>query len=176
LAASHFSIRRLTPADADELTRLLVANRDAQAPFHPLRSDSFFTAEEQRDRLGAAENAYGIFDGGALAGFIALSNLVRGAFQSANLGYWVDDARRGRGLASAAVASMAELAFEELGLHRLEAATLVDNAASQRVLEKNGFRLIGLAPHYLEIAGEWRDHVLFQLTREGAQAIRADRR
>jgi ribosomal-protein-alanine N-acetyltransferase len=46
----------------------------------------------------------------------------------------------------------------------LEAATLVDNRASQRVLEKNRFHRIGLAPRYLEIAGAWRDHLLFQLT------------
>ena len=66
----------------------------------------------------------------------------------------------------AAVAAIAELAFGDLELHRLEAATLVANRASQRVLEKNRFVRIGLAPHYLRIAGVWRDHVLFQRTIE----------
>jgi ribosomal-protein-alanine N-acetyltransferase len=47
-------------------------------------------------------------------------------------------------------------------LHRVEAATLVDNLPSQAVLRRNGFTLIGLAPRYLRIAGTWRDHLLFQ--------------
>jgi ribosomal-protein-alanine N-acetyltransferase len=61
----------------------------------------------------------------------------------------------------------AEHAFGSLGLHRLEAGTLVDNPASQRVLEKNGFELVGLARNYLHIGGEWRDHLLYQRTAEG---------
>ena len=55
-----------------------------------------------------------------------------------------------------------DLAFGELGLHRVQAATLPHNAASQRVLTNNGFALIGVAPRYLRIAGRWQDHLLFQ--------------
>jgi ribosomal-protein-alanine N-acetyltransferase len=95
---------------------------------------------------------------------VSLSNIVRGAFQSANVGYWVDRARNGRGLATGALAAVVEEAFGTLGLHRLEAGTLVDNVASQRVLEKNRFELIGLARRYLHIGGDWRDHLLFQRT------------
>ncbi len=54
------------------------------------------------------------------------------------------------------------LAFGELGLHRVEAATLVDNHRSQAVLARNGFTRIGFAPRYLMIAGRWQDHLLFQ--------------
>jgi ribosomal-protein-alanine N-acetyltransferase len=57
-------------------------------------------------------------------------------------------------------------AFGELGLHRLEAGTLPDNFGSQRVLEKNGFERFGLAHRFLLIAGEWRDHVLFERVAE----------
>ena len=89
---------------------------------------------------------------------------MRGALQSANLGYWVDQRRNGRGLATAAVDAILPIAFGELGLHRLEAGALVDNVASQRVLEKNGFERIGIAHRYLLISGEWRDHVLYQCT------------
>jgi ribosomal-protein-alanine N-acetyltransferase len=159
-------IRRLTSDDAEELARLLVANREPHRSFQPLRFDAFFTVETQRDRLATTEHLYGILDGEALAGTIALSNLARGPFQSASIGYWVDHERRGRGLATRAVTAIAELAFGELALHRLEAATLVDNVASQRVLEKNRFHHIGLAPRYLQIAGAWRDHLLFQRTVE----------
>jgi ribosomal-protein-alanine N-acetyltransferase len=58
---------------------------------------------------------------------------------------------------------MMRVAFEELGLHRIEAGTLLHNVRSQRVLERNGFVRFGVAPAYLKIAGAWQDHVLFQV-------------
>jgi ribosomal-protein-alanine N-acetyltransferase len=91
-----------------------------------------------------------------------LSNIVRGPFQSCNLGYWVDSGHNGRGLGTAAVREIVELAFGSLGLHRVEAATLQPNIGSQRVLDRNGFVRFGTAPAYLKIAGSLRDHVLYQ--------------
>jgi ribosomal-protein-alanine N-acetyltransferase len=159
-------IRPLRPEDAAELAALYAANRDFLAPFEPVRPESFFTAEGQRARLEQRSadgiHQFAIVDGDAIAGNVNLFNVRREGFQSGTIGYWVDGARNGRGLGSAAVAGMIRYAFDELGLHRLEAATLVDNAASQRVLEKNGFERIGLARRYLRIDGEWRDHVVFQ--------------
>jgi len=142
------------------LLALRFANRDFLRPFEPERDDSFFTLEAQRARIG--EHSYAILDGDAIAGTISLSNVARGAFQSANLGYWVDRRRNGKGLATRALAATVQEAFGELGLHRLEAGTIVDNVASQRVLEKNAFEPIGLARRYLHIGGDWRDHLLFQ--------------
>jgi ribosomal-protein-alanine N-acetyltransferase len=91
-----------------------------------------------------------------------VADIVRGAFQSGHLGYWVGRAHNGRGVATAAVAEVTRRAFAELGLHRLQAATLPHNAGSQRVLARNGFSRIGLAPRYLNIAGRWQDHLLYQ--------------
>jgi ribosomal-protein-alanine N-acetyltransferase len=160
-------IRRLALEDAARLVELLLANRESHAAYEPDFPDGYFTIAVQRERIASSEHLYAIVDvDGELAGTVALSNLVRDPFRSASVGYWVDDARRGRGLATGAVHDIAELAFGELGLHRLEAATLVDNVASQRVLEKNRFTRIGLAPRYLHIAGAWRDHLLFQRTVE----------
>jgi [ribosomal protein S5]-alanine N-acetyltransferase len=159
-------IRRLRPDDAAELAALLRANRGFLAPFDPVRDERFFTPEGQAERIAQHGNLFAILDGGEIAGTIALSNIWLGAFRSANVGYWVDRARNGRGLASGAVAAVAELAFGELGLHRLEAGALVDNIGSHRVLEKNRFTRIGIARRYLHIGGAWRDHVLFQRTAE----------
>lgn len=159
-------IRRLVPDDAEELTALLVANREFLSPYMPDQAESFLTVQVQRERIAIAEHLYGIVDDGDLIGTVALSNLVRGAFQSANLGYWVDEARNGRGFATRGVGAIVEAAFGELRLHRLEAGTLVDNVASQRVLEQNRFTRVGVAPRYLRIAGYWRDHMLFQRTTE----------
>jgi ribosomal-protein-alanine N-acetyltransferase len=93
---------------------------------------------------------------------MSVSNVVRGVFQSANLGYWVAEGVNGCGVGTRAVGEVCRWAFGDGGLHRLEAGTLLDNLASQRVLEKNGFERIGVARNYLHIAGNWRDHMLFQ--------------
>jgi len=106
--------------------------------------------------------AHVILEADRIVGRVTLSNIVRGPFQSCNIGYWISSADNGRGHATAAVAEIAELAFSELGLHRIEAGTLPHNVASQRVLQRNGFERFGFAKRYLQIAGQWQDHVLFQ--------------
>lgn len=159
------AIRPLVPGDAAELAALVVENRAFLAPFEPEREQRFYTVDGQREWIANdALRGFAILDGDRIAGTVTMSNIVRGPLQSANLGYWVAERLGGRGLATAAVGEAADVAFGELGLHRLEAGTLVDNVPSQRVLEKNGFEQIGLARRYLRIAGEWRDHLLFQRT------------
>ncbi|MGH3259125.1 MAG: GNAT family N-acetyltransferase [Streptosporangiaceae bacterium] len=103
---------------------------------------------------------------GRIAGRITLNDIVRGPFQSCHLGYWLSAAVNGRGLATAAVRDMIRVAFEEQGLHRIQAGTLLHNVRSQRVLERNGFVRFGVAPAYLNIAGQWQDHALYQLVNE----------
>jgi [ribosomal protein S5]-alanine N-acetyltransferase len=157
-------------ADAADLARIYRENRAFLEPYDPPRSDAFFTEEGQRTELeqAVAQAAVGarlryvIADGDEFVGALSISNIVRGPFQSANLGYWVAEARNGQGVGTRAVGLAVEAAFQEHGLHRLEAGTLLDNAGSQKVLRRNGFQEIGIAPRYLFIAGDWRDHLLFQ--------------
>ena len=153
------------------MTGLLRQNREFLRPWEPVRDDAFFTAARQRELARAALAAHDggtmvplvILTGeGGLTGRLNINGIVRGAFQSAALGYWVSRDRNGAGLATAAVAEAVGLAAAGLGLHRLQAETLVHNAGSQRVLEKNGFIRYGLAPKYLKIAGRWQDHIMFQ--------------
>ncbi|MGA9859223.1 MAG: GNAT family N-acetyltransferase [Solirubrobacteraceae bacterium] len=156
--------------DAPRLAALLVANREFLAPWEPIRPESFFTADGQRRVIEDALAGYGrgaalphvILHEGRVVGRITLSNVVRGAFQSGNLGYWVDAGHNGRGLGTGAVGEIRSAAFGELGLHRIEAGTLVHNIRSQRVLERNRFERIGVAAAYLRIAGRWQDHILYQ--------------
>lgn len=158
--------------DAGRLARLYAAERDFLAPFEPARSDAYFTEEGQRRQLerdrelraaGASER-FVILADGEVVGVLSVAHIVRGPLQSAVIGYFVARAQNGRGIATRAVGQVVEWAFEDAGLHRLEAGTLVDNTASQRVLLRNGFERIGLARRYLHIAGDWRDHILFQRT------------
>lgn len=164
-------IRPVRPEDAEELAELYRANRAFLAPFEPVRPPEFFTASGQRERLerqhAAETHPFAILDDGAIAGTINLSGIVRDSLQSGVVGYWIDRARNGRGLATGAVAEILAHAFDELDLHRVEAATLVDNLPSQRVLEKNRFERIGVARRYLRIDDEWRDFVLFQRLTDG---------
>jgi ribosomal-protein-alanine N-acetyltransferase len=160
-------IRPLVASDAEALLALRIANCTFMAPYDPARDDSFFTLERQREIARNQQGlAFAILDGGLLAGTIALSNLAYGPFRSASVGYWVDQKRNGRGLASLALTAMVDHAFFELGLHRLETATLTDNVASRRVLEENRFEPIGVARRYLHINGARRDHILFQRTND----------
>jgi ribosomal-protein-alanine N-acetyltransferase len=164
--------RLVTLDDAPALAELQRANRDFLAPWDPARDDSWFTADVQRAiiRTARAEHEQGrclphviLDEAGRVAGRITLSGIVRGAFQSCSMGFWLDEAHGGRGLASAAVRHVTKLAFGELWLHRIQAETLPHNVRSQRVLERTGFTRFGMAPAYLKIAGRWQDHVMWQL-------------
>ena len=169
--AADVRVRLVAEDDAPELTALLRTSREHLAPWDPERSEDFFTEPVQRGLLLASLEAHAqgrgvplviVDGGGALLGRISVNDVVRGAFQSAHLGYWVGAGRTGRGVAGAAVAQVVRLAFDDLGLHRLQADALVHNAASRAVLARNGFTEIGLAPTYLRIAGRWQDCVLHQ--------------
>jgi ribosomal-protein-alanine N-acetyltransferase len=112
-------------------------------------------------------------DEAVLIGRIALGGVLRGAFQNAYLGYWIDADHQSRGLMTEAVVAATTFAFESAGLHRVQAAVMPRNAASQRVLEKVGYRREGVALNYLCIAGRWEDHMLFAMTAEEWQPGRS---
>ena len=164
--------RLLRPDDAPALLEIALEDSDFLAPWEPLHDDQWLTEAGQlavisekldQHRLGLALPHVVLDDGGTVIGRITLNNVVRGAFQSCSVGYWIRSAANGQGHATAAVRAMLRVAFDELGLHRVEAGTLVHNVGSQRVLERNGFVRYGLAPQYVRIAGRWQDHVLFQV-------------
>ena len=117
---------------------------------------------EMKEDLGYA---FLIFRNGdnAMLGGLTLSNVRRGVTQAVSLGYWVGAPYVRRGHMTAAVSAVAGFVFDELKLHRLEAACLPHNHASVKVLTGNGFQHEGLARRYLRIDGVWQDHLLFAL-------------
>jgi ribosomal-protein-alanine N-acetyltransferase len=162
------------PEDASALAELVRANREFLAPWDPIRSENYFTAEGQHAVVQADLEQHGqgsklphviLDDSGQVIGRIALNGIVRGAFQSCALSYWVSASHNGRGFATKAVSAIVRVAFDELGLHRVQAETLPHNTGSQRVLERNGFVRYGTAPEYLNIAGRWQDHVMYQVVK-----------
>lgn len=163
-------LRLAALTDAEALATAYRENRDHLAPWNPRRGADFFTTAGQTARLRSQLDEYLagrqvpwlLVDGARVVGVATLSGVTLGPFCSAYLGYWIAAGHLGRGLATAAVRRVCEAAAGELGLHRIEATTLVDNVRSQRVLAKCGFEHIGTAPRYLHINGEWRDHHMFQ--------------
>jgi [ribosomal protein S5]-alanine N-acetyltransferase len=173
IACHHPAIARtrlIAIEDAEPLAELLQLNREFLAPWDAIQPDEYFTPDGQRrvieETLEKYEQDLGVphvvTERNELVGRVSLSNIVRGPFQSCHLGYWVSRAHNGRGFATEAVAEMKRVAFLELGLHRIEAGTLLHNVPSQRVLKRNAFARFGVAPAYLKIAGIWQDHALYQ--------------
>lgn len=119
-----------------------------------------------------AGNAWPMFifvdHGRTLIGAVTLSNVRRGVAETGVVGYWIGRRFAGQGHATAAVRALVGFAFNELHLHRVEAACVPHNAASRRVLEKSGFELEGRARAYLKINGAWADHLLFGRVNDGA--------
>jgi len=166
--------RLVTPEDAPALAELVRVNREFLAPWEPIRSENYFTVDGQHAVLGADLEQYEqgskmphviLDDSGRVIGRVSLNGIVRGAFQSCALSYWVSAGHNGRGFATKAVCALVRVAFEELRLHRVQAETLLHNAGSQRVLERNGFVRYGMAPEYLNIAGRWQDHAMYQMVK-----------
>jgi ribosomal-protein-alanine N-acetyltransferase len=120
----------------------------------------------QRERQLGTGYGYGIFVDGELAGEINLTAVQRGPFQSAYVGYWIDEKHAGNGYMPESLVVLAQFAFDELHLHRIQISIIPRNSASRRVVEKLGIRDEGIAARYLEINGVWEDHVRYAITAE----------
>lgn len=173
-ADQPYAVTRLVSLeDAPLLAEVLRENREFMAPWEPTREDDYFTTDGQAETIRDALADHGrgtslphvVLADDQVVGRITLNGIVRGAFQSCSVGYWIGRAWNGRGLARAALGEIIAIAFDELDLHRIQAETLLDNTASQRVLAHHGFERFGIAPAYLNIAGQWQDHVMYQLIR-----------
>lgn len=168
-------IRVVTAMDVEELTDLIVASREFLAPFEPRREDSYYDLDFQKKLMTAkladheqgSEVPFVVLDEDKIIGQLVLDRIELGPYQSCEIGYWIAEEACGKGCATEAVAQAIDFACEELGLKRIMAATLPSNIPSIRVLEKNGFTKIGEAKNYMEIAGERRDHILYEYTYTG---------
>lgn len=153
---------------------LRVKNRAFLTPFEPYRPESAYTLSGQRQQIAADQEgfstdkrfAFGIYLGGELVGRVSLDNIVRGSWQNATIGYFVDQERNGRGIGTEAVRAAVAYGFEEGRLHRIQAGVMPRNTASIRVLEKVGFRHEGVALRYLQINRVWEDHNMYAITSE----------
>jgi len=169
IQGNKISIRVLNSDDASDLLEYYTRNKDFLSKFEPHRDEEFYTVEVQKQSLIEnykefikGEGAhFGIYKAEKMIGRIRIYNIVHGVFKSAFIGYSMDEQYQGNGYMKEAVSLVVTYVYEELGLHRIEATTLVDNEKSQRVLKACGFNELGICKEYLHINGKWRDHVIF---------------
>lgn len=179
IASDQFDLRTLVEADAASLARLLTDNKYYWSTYEPLHRPDFYTVEAQRRKIAESlmflaekrEFSFGIFAKGTnqLIGHISLYAVKRLPYSSAFVGYSMDERFAGRGIATAATKAIVQFAFNQVGVHRVEAYVAPKNEASIRVLEKAGFVREGLLRRLLYINGEWVDHYMYAILKEDLQ-------
>ena len=131
---------------------------------HELERSSFVKRVRFFEKLSINDEAYSflIFEKikQSLIGEININNVQRGVIQSCSIGYWISENKRGLGLMSEAIKLIKDFAYNQLELHRIEAACLPNNQRSLNTLLKNGFEVEGKAKKFLKINGEWQDHII----------------
>lgn len=171
LDTERLVLRLAQQDEAEAVVDFFLRNEAHLGPWEPSRPAGFFTVEHWRERLegyrehsrvGAAYRFH-MFEKIAprrVIGSIGLSNVVRGAFQCAQLGFGLDARCVGRGLMFEAVQATSHFAFHGLELHRVEANHQPHNFRSAALLRRAGYEIQGYARDYLFLGGAWRDHVL----------------
>lgn len=173
LSGTGVVLRPPRTSDFDEWARLRGDSRGFLEPWEPKWAPDELSRAAWRDRLRRYRREFEagqslpffVFERatGRLAGGITISGIKRGVAQSASIGYWMGERFAGRGMMVEAVRLVGGYCFEQLRLHRIEAACIPGNQRSMRVLEKAGFNREGLLRSYLKINGTWQDHVLYSL-------------
>jgi ribosomal-protein-alanine N-acetyltransferase len=164
------TIRLIEPGDAEALTAHLTRDAEALARWDPERPPDFYTVAGRLERieLALARHAEGevwpgvILAGGVVIGQITVQDILLRAWRKGELGYWLGYPHHGQGHATRAVALAVQLMAGQLGLHRAEAKTQMDNLGSQHVLRHNGFIPCGVSRSHIFVAGQWRDEILWE--------------
>ncbi|WP_084219522.1 GNAT family N-acetyltransferase [Spirillospora albida] len=163
-------IRRLTADDEEEFIKSAVESIAFHRPWVvvPRSSDSFYRYMDRFKNSDDEAIAVCAGDGDPIVGFINLTAVVRGPYQRAVVGYWVFSKFSRMGYMTRAFPLVYKFAFQDLGLHRLEADIQPGNTRSLRLAKRVGFRREGYSPNFIKIGGDWRDHVRLAITSEMA--------
>ncbi|MFC5938040.1 GNAT family N-acetyltransferase [Corynebacterium choanae] len=169
------SLRPLALSDANWWCSTRLREEHRLRPVEPTAPQGWVAAHTPRafyDRFVAVQaarrdgicNALVIEQNGTPVGEVTLGGIERGALQRCWIGYWVAEHATGCHVATIAVALATDIAFHQLGLHRVTATYLENNPASGRVLTRNGYREEGFLVANIHINGQWEDHFLMALT------------
>ncbi len=176
LISERLLLKRYTLKDWQPWVEKRVLSRESVLPWEPFWADDVLTMQSFEKRVQFNQQSW---DGGTgyffliwgretndLIGGISLSRVLRGAEQSATLGYWCSLDQQRQGFTYEAVIKVIEFAFGSLGLNRLQATCMPANTASNNLLRKAGFKEEGLLRDYLQIQGQWEDHLVFGLLKK----------
>lgn len=173
---NRVALRAPKLSDAPQIIEMQRASRDFLAPWVPAQADNDLDLALVRKRISEqgrqfkADRDYKFVftlgQNGPVIGRVSLSQVFRGIFQNAYLGYSIDVRYKRRGLTSEAVRLALDVAFGPLGLHRVQAAIMPHNEASLALIRGLGLRWEGKAERYLKIADVWQDHLMFAATAE----------
>ena len=155
------------PRHEQEFLAAVVRSRRLHGPWVTAPGSSAEYRLYLKERQGPRQIKHFVCDElGQICGVINLSEIVRGSFQSAYLGYYALSPHAGKGYMSAGLELVVARAFDELDLHRLEANIQPKNQRSIELVKRAGFRCEGVSPRYLRIGGRWRDHERWAITTE----------
>ncbi|HEX3043215.1 MAG TPA: GNAT family protein [Bacillota bacterium] len=181
LYSKRLILKVLDKAAAREVLKFILNNKDFLEEWEPRRELDYYSLKAQRkllidERVRIKKGQlykvwiYKVNDPNRIIGSISLNNIVRGVFLSCHLGYRIDQDEQRNGYMTEALQVVINYAFNQLGLHRIEANIMPRNKASLRVVEKLGFYHEGLALKYLKINDAWEDHIHLVLRNEGMES------
>jgi [ribosomal protein S5]-alanine N-acetyltransferase len=153
-------IRAPKPRDCDEFLALSRASKNfLKRWLTPATQRQQFAAYLKRCRKPEFEGFLVCrLEDDAILGTINLSQIFRGGFKNAYMGYMIGAPYAGQGYMTEAIQLVLKQAFVKLKLHRIEANIQPDNGPSIALARRAGFRLEGYSRRYLKVAGRWRDH------------------
>jgi ribosomal-protein-alanine N-acetyltransferase len=151
-------------ADERKKNKLYLQPWEPLWSINELERSSFVKRVRMFERLSHNDQAYSFLiftsDNEDFIGEVNISNVLRGIIQSCTIGYWIAKDCEGKGMMSESLELVKEFIFNELKLHRIEAACLPHNMPSLKVLLKNGFIEEGTARKLLKINDKWQDHTV----------------
>ncbi|MDR6871277.1 ribosomal-protein-alanine N-acetyltransferase [Bosea sp. BE125] len=171
IRTQNLALRAPVATDYAAWAVLRMESREFLTPWEPVWNEDDLTRTSFRLRVKRAareittDEAYSLFifdtRSDILLGGLTLGLVRRGVAQACTLGYWMGERHAGKGHMTEAVRGALRFAFQDLALHRVEAACLPNNEPSKRLLERVGFQSEGMARAYLRINGSWADHLLY---------------
>jgi [ribosomal protein S5]-alanine N-acetyltransferase len=167
-------LRPPTADDMDAFTSAMRASRALHRPwlYMPETPDRYATYLARTGDPRSALHLACRTEDGAIVGFLNISEIIRGGFRSAFVGYGGVAGYAGQGYMTEAMRLLLREAFTTVALHRLEANIQPGNAASIALAKRCGFELEGFSPRYLKVGGRWRDHERWAIREETWRATR----
>ncbi|MCD7708749.1 MAG: GNAT family N-acetyltransferase [Clostridiales bacterium] len=168
----RLTIMVVRPEAADQVLDFYLRDQELFERYEPEKREGFYTLEGQRQIIALEYNSavkgkvfrYFVYLKGfprKIIGTICFHGIEYGYYSRCEIGYKFSSAYQHKGYATEALSFMTERIFVDLKIHRIEAWTLPENAASERLLKRVGFQYEGICRGHMQLHGKWRDHAQY---------------